>query len=87
MKRVKCNVKLVLIPTIGILLALFLLGRYSKTTWGSADTYENLKVFTEVISLIERNYVEEVNSKDLVEGAHPKSACGRSACAVVPTHT
>lgn len=69
MKRVKRNVKLVLIPAVSLLLVLFLWGRYDKTTWGSSDTYENLKIFTEVISLIERNYVEEVKSKDMVEGA------------------
>ena len=69
MKRVKRNVKLVLIPAVSLLLVLFLWGRYDKTTWGSSDTYENLKIFTEVISLIERNYVEEVKSKEMVEGA------------------
>ena len=33
------------------------------------DTYEELKVFTEVLSLTEKNYVDEVNAKDLVYGA------------------
>jgi len=32
------------------------------------DTYERLKVFTEVLSLIEANYVEEVKPKDLIYG-------------------
>jgi len=35
----------------------------------SENTYEKLKVFSEILSLLESNYVEEVNSDDLVEGA------------------
>ncbi len=34
-----------------------------------SDDYETLKVFTEVISLIQSNYVEEVDTKKLVYGA------------------
>ncbi len=34
-----------------------------------ADTYEKLKVFTEVLSVVERNYVEEVDTKELVYSA------------------
>lgn len=33
------------------------------------ETYENLKIFTEVLSLIQKNYVEEVSPKELVRGA------------------
>lgn len=33
------------------------------------EAYEKLKVFTEVLTLIQANYVEEVHSKDLVYGA------------------
>lgn len=33
------------------------------------ETYEDLKVFTEVLSVVQKNYVEEVNGKDLVYGA------------------
>jgi carboxyl-terminal processing protease len=33
------------------------------------DAYKELKIFTEVLSLVERNYVEEVEIKDLVYGA------------------
>lgn len=35
----------------------------------SEDEYRHLKVFTDVVSLIQKNYVEEVSFKDLVEGA------------------
>lgn len=34
-----------------------------------SDAYEELKIFTEVLSLVERNYVEDVDVKDLVYGA------------------
>jgi len=33
------------------------------------DTYERIRVFTEVLSLVQSNYVEEVNPKDLIYGA------------------
>jgi len=35
----------------------------------SGNTYEKLKVFSEILSLLESNYVEKVNSDELVEGA------------------
>ncbi|MEE9524558.1 MAG: hypothetical protein V3V59_07405, partial [Thermodesulfovibrionales bacterium] len=34
-----------------------------------SDAYKELKIFTEVLSLVERNYVEEIEIKDLVYGA------------------
>lgn len=33
------------------------------------DEYQDLKLFTEVISIVEKNYVEKVNIKDLIYGA------------------
>ncbi|NIQ02887.1 MAG: PDZ domain-containing protein, partial [Nitrospinaceae bacterium] len=33
------------------------------------DTYEKLKIFSEILSLLESNYVEDVNPDDLVNGA------------------
>ena len=35
----------------------------------TSGTYENLKVFADVLSIVKRNYVEEVDSKDLIYGA------------------
>jgi len=40
--------------------------RYSQA---DNDTYENLKIFSEVLSLVQKNYVEEVDSKKLIYGA------------------
>lgn len=36
---------------------------------GRQDTYEGLKTFSEVLSLVESNYVEEVDSKELLQEA------------------
>jgi len=33
------------------------------------DAYEQLKAFTDVLGLVQRNYVEEVDAKQLIEGA------------------
>lgn len=35
----------------------------------SGDRYTSLKIFTDVLAIVEKNYVEPVNLKDLVEGA------------------
>ncbi len=34
-----------------------------------ADAYEDLKIFTDVLTLVDKNYVQEVELKQLVEGA------------------
>ncbi len=34
-----------------------------------SDTYEDLKAFTQALELVRRNYVENPNSKELIEGA------------------
>jgi carboxyl-terminal processing protease len=33
------------------------------------ETYSDLKIFAEVVSLIQKNYVEELNAKDIIYGA------------------
>ena len=45
------------------------LGRSHKVLALSDNMYEDLKVFTEVLGLLQREYVEERKSKDLVYGA------------------
>jgi len=46
------------------------IGRMSVPIVSAAeDRYETLKIFTEVLSVVERNYVEEVNTKDLIYNA------------------
>lgn len=42
---------------------------YGELTKSSDETYEGLKLFSDVISEIEKNYVEPVNTKDLIQKA------------------
>lgn len=47
-----------------------MLGRWSVgLVDAEVEGYENLKTFTEVLSLVKKNYVEEVKTKDLIYGA------------------
>jgi carboxyl-terminal processing protease len=48
----------------------FLAGRGSETkVLADNGSYDDLKVFTEVLSVVQKNYVEEIKTKDLVYGA------------------
>ncbi|NWF75763.1 MAG: S41 family peptidase [Nitrospirae bacterium] len=44
-------------------------GRWTIRTVIAEDAYEDLKIFTESLSIVRKNYVEEVKPKDLVYGA------------------
>lgn len=46
-----------------------LLGKGWERTGHATETYEELKTFSEVLTQIQKHYVEEVKSKDLVQGA------------------
>jgi len=57
-----------------LILAAVLLSMYTGVVMAKRspfqnETYENLKVFTEVLSYVEANYVEEVDPNKLVQGA------------------
>lgn len=54
---------------ITLLTTTFLLTGGMKKVSSLGKAYENLKIFTEVISLVESSYVEEVTPKELIEGA------------------
>ena len=45
------------------------LGRFHKVSALSNPIYEDLKVFTDVLGLLQREYVEETKSKDVIYGA------------------
>jgi carboxyl-terminal processing protease len=51
------------------LIASFIIGGSNFRAATGSETYENLKVFTEVLSLVESNYVDTVDPKKLVYGA------------------
>ena len=58
-----------------VIFAVFLIGvligsgQSQKVSALSNQMYEDLKVFTDVIGLIQKDYVEETKSKDLIQGA------------------
>lgn len=53
----------------GTLALLIFTGGVQHGVTAIEDTYEKLKVFTEILSLVQANYVDEVNSKELIYGA------------------
>ncbi len=60
-----------LLPPLGILMLLILLGPYGDTRVSALDksAYRSLKTFSEVLDLVEKNYVEDVDPKLLIQGA------------------
>ena len=63
------HIKLWLLVLISIILWSLGTGLYGDLSADSEETYQGLKIFSDVIQLIEENYVEEVDSKDLIEKA------------------
>jgi len=62
--------KRVLLVVLVLVSASFLIGAgMAKRVLARGDDYENLRVFTEVLSLVQSNYVEDIETKKLVEGA------------------
>jgi carboxyl-terminal processing protease len=59
-------------PGLVLVLALvagIVLGKGWERTGHATETYEELKTFAEVLSQVQKHYVEEVKPKDLVQGA------------------
>ena len=54
---------------VTLLVTIFLLSGGMKKVHSLGNTYEKLKIFAEVTSLVESSYVEEVQSNKLIEGA------------------
>lgn len=54
-----------------LIIILLVIGFYGEQVVSALDRniYRNLKLFTEVLDLVEKNYVEEVDSKSLIQGA------------------
>jgi carboxyl-terminal processing protease len=66
MRNVK---KVVTISALLLLLTLSLGGAVASKSNDSSATYENLRLFTEVLSIIQSQYVDEVPPKDVIYGA------------------
>jgi carboxyl-terminal processing protease len=64
------NLKIILVIALVFLTGVFIgSGQYQKVLALSNSTFEDLKLFSDVIYIIQKDYVEETKSKDLVYGA------------------
>ena len=71
-KKIMKKKKLILIIALILATAIsgILIGRLSVgSVSAEGEGYEDLKIFTEVLSIVKRNYVEDVKIKDMVYGA------------------
>jgi len=66
MKVLKITSVILLVFILGVTVGL---GRFHKVTALSNPTYEDLRVFADVLGILQREYVEETKSKDLIYGA------------------
>ncbi len=64
---IRINKRKFLIAALVILLAGILIGQ--QMVQASPDTYEDLKAFTQALELVQRNYVEKPDTKELMQGA------------------
>lgn len=61
--------RLKVLVVMGVLTVLLITGGVSHRVVATEEAYEKLKVFSEVLSLVRANYVEEVDAQQLVYGA------------------
>jgi carboxyl-terminal processing protease len=66
MRNFKVVVAILVVFVIGMTIGL---SRSRKVSAVSNNVYDDLKIFTDVLGLLQKEYVEETNSKDLVYGA------------------
>jgi carboxyl-terminal processing protease len=64
---IRINKKKLLLTALGVLLAGILIGQ--GIVQAKTDTYEDLKAFTQALELVKRNYVENPDSKEMIQGA------------------
>ena len=63
------HIKLWLVVIIAIVFWTIGAGSYRKLSANNEETYKGLKLFSDVIELVEKNYVDPVDSKELIEKA------------------
>ena len=61
--------KLVLVPLIAVMFWAVEAGFNYNLSAGNEETYKGLKLFSDVIELVEKNYVDQVETKELIEKA------------------
>ena len=72
MNRKKGNIlrKAVFVALICIpILSLILLERNSGVSAKTQDTYKHLEIFSNVLSIVKKSYVEEIDTEEIIEGA------------------
>ncbi len=62
-------IKLWLVPFIAVMFWAFEAGFNHNLSAGNEETYKGLKLFSDVIELVEKNYVDQVETKELIEKA------------------
>ncbi|MCX8030484.1 MAG: S41 family peptidase [Thermodesulfovibrionales bacterium] len=67
--KIKGKSAYVVVFLVGFLITAVVAGTYTLRTVSAQNGYEELKTFTEVLSIIKKNYVDEVKTKDLVISA------------------
>lgn len=65
----KRNVNLWLIIVISVISLIIGFGFYRDLSANGEETYKGLKLFSDVIELVEKNYVDPVDSKEMIENA------------------
>jgi len=65
----KQQIKLWLALLIAVVFGTIGSGFYRNLSADGAETYKGLKLFSDVIGLVENNYVEPIDSKELIEKA------------------
>lgn len=65
----KQNIRLWLVTAIAITAVIIGSGFYNSLSATAEETYKGLKIFSDVIELVEKNYVDTVDTKKLIEKA------------------
>nr|HID58669.1 S41 family peptidase [Desulfobacterales bacterium] len=68
-KKREHNLALCLFFLLFVSLCVFYSGFHKRLIAGTEKTYEELKIFSDVLDIIEKNYVDPVDSKTLIRGA------------------
>lgn len=69
MKKISRHLKISLVGVIAAAIWILGPGFYRDLSANSEETYEGLKIFSDVIEIVEKNYVDPVDSKKMIEDA------------------
>ncbi len=65
----KYHVKLLIVAVIAVILWTVAAGFYRDLSAGNEETYKGLKLFSDVIEIVEKNYVDPIETKKLIQKA------------------